>query len=234
MMVTLARNYMQKMGIKDTQYIIARHFDKGHPHIHLCFNRIDNKGKTISDKNDRYRSEKICKELTEKYGLYIAQGKEQVKDHRLKEPDKTKYEIYNAIKDTLPKCKDWNQLLDALHKQGIDVKFKHKGQTDEIQGVIFSKNGYSFNGSKVDRMYSYSKIDYLLNQNSQSQNTRPINSISQSNYKQKDIIESTLDALSGMGSMQVHGDDYEEDAFRNRIEYEEQKRKKKQQIRRKF
>ena len=49
MMVTVARDYMQKMRIKDTQYIIARHFDKEHPHIHLCFNRIDNKGKTISD-----------------------------------------------------------------------------------------------------------------------------------------------------------------------------------------
>lgn len=233
-LVKITREYMQKMGIKDTQYIVAQHLDKEHPHIHLCFNRVDNMGKVISDKNDRHRSVKICRELTEKYGLYIAQGKEQVKDHRLKEPDKTKYEIYNTIKGFLPKCKDWNQLLNALHKEGINVKFKHKGQTDEIQGVIFSKNGYSFNGSKVDRMYSYSKIDYQLNQNSQSQNTRPINSISQSNYKQKDIIESTLDALSGIGSMQVHGDDYEENAFRNRIEYEEQKRKKKQQLRRKF
>lgn len=92
-MAQIAREYMEKMGIKDTQYIIGRHFDKEHPHIHIVFNRIDNNGKTISDRNDRFRSEKICKELTAKYGLYFTGGKENVKEHRLKEPDKTKYEI---------------------------------------------------------------------------------------------------------------------------------------------
>jgi len=71
-MVQIAKEYLSAMGITDTQYIIGRHHDKEHPHIHIVFNRIDNNGKTVSDKNDRYRSEKICKELTEKYGLYFA------------------------------------------------------------------------------------------------------------------------------------------------------------------
>ena len=76
-MAQIAREYMDKMGIKDTQYIIGRHFDKEHPHVHIAFNRIDNNGKTISDRNDRFRSEKICKELTTKYGytLLVARRK---------------------------------------------------------------------------------------------------------------------------------------------------------------
>ena len=53
---------MMKMGIRDTQYIIGRHHDKEHPHVHIAFNRIDNNGRTISDRNDRYRSERVCKE----------------------------------------------------------------------------------------------------------------------------------------------------------------------------
>ena len=68
-MVQIAKEYMAKMQIANTQYIIGRHYDKAYPHIHVIFNRVDNNGKTIPDKNDRYRSEKICKELTEKYGL---------------------------------------------------------------------------------------------------------------------------------------------------------------------
>ena len=36
---------------------------------------------------------------------------------------------------------------------------------DDIQGVIFSKNGYPFSGSKIDRRFSYSKIDAALNAN---------------------------------------------------------------------
>ncbi|KAA6335871.1 hypothetical protein EZS27_015936 [termite gut metagenome] len=168
-MVQIAKEYMVKMEITDTQYIIGRHYDKEHPHIHIIINRIDNNGKTITDKNDRYRSEKICKELTERYGLYFARGKENVKVHRLKEPDKTKYEIYYAIKTTVPKCRNWKELDRELQRDGITTHFKYKGGTNEIQGVRFEKNGYSFNGSKIDRQFSFSKIDYQLQQNERVQ-----------------------------------------------------------------
>lgn len=164
-MAQIAREYMERMGIKDTQYIIGRHFDKEHPHLHIAFNRIDNNGKTISDRNDRFRSERICKELTKKYELHFANGKEQVKTDRLREPDKTRYELYQILKTEVGRCKDWDTLLGRLERQGVDVRFKYKGQTNEIQGIVFSMNGYRFNGSKVDRQFSCLKIDAVLNRN---------------------------------------------------------------------
>ena len=167
-MKVIARDYMKKMNINDTQYIIVRHYDKEHPHIHLCINRIDNNGKSITNKNDRYRSEKICKELTVSNGLYYASGKEKVKVHRLKEPDKSKYEIYHALKDLITQSADWKELQSNLQQQGISLEFKYKGNSDVIQGVIFSKNAFSFNGSKVDRECSYSKINAQLINNNQA------------------------------------------------------------------
>ena len=165
-MAQIAREYMERMGIKNTQYIIGRHFDKEHPHVHIAFNRIDNNGKTISDRNDRFRSERICKELTKMYGLHFANGKEQVKIDRLREPDKTRYELYQILKTEVGRCGNWNVLVNNLKRQDVEVNFKHKGQTDEIQGIIFTMNGYRFNGSKVDRLFSYSKIDAALRRNS--------------------------------------------------------------------
>ena len=41
-MANIALEYMEQMGIRDTQFFIARHFDKEHPHVHIAFNRIDN------------------------------------------------------------------------------------------------------------------------------------------------------------------------------------------------
>ena len=205
-MAQIAREYMEKMGIKDTQYIIGRHFDKEHPHVHIAFNRIDNNGKTISDRNDRFRSEKICKELTAKYGLYFADGKENVKEHRLKEPDKTKYEIYQALKAEIARCRDWTTLLSHLEKQNIDVRFKYKGNSQEVQGIIFEKNGYHFNGSKVDRSFSYSKIDFALQQNNrehEQQMQGAVNLVS-------NIVEATSEIANeliegGLGLFQTHG-----------------------------
>lgn len=164
-MAQIAREYMERMGIRNTQYIIGRHFDKEHPHVHIAFNRIDNNGNTISDRHERLRSTRICKELTLKYGLHMAGGKDNVKRNRLKEPDRTKYALYDIIKMEVGRCGNWNVLIANLKRQGVEVHFKHKGQTSEVQGVVFSMNGYHFNGSKVDRRFSYSKIDAALQHN---------------------------------------------------------------------
>ena len=158
-MIQLAQEYMREMKITDTQYIIVRHQDREHPHVHIVFNRIDNNGKTISDSNDMYRNEQVCKKLKEKHGLYFAKGKEQVKQYRLKEPDKTKYEIYTAVKNEIKKSRNWQQLQEQLTEKGISIQFKHKGQTDEIQGISFSKGEYTFKGSEIDRSFSFSKLD---------------------------------------------------------------------------
>ena len=207
-MVRITRDYMKRMGITDTQYIIARHFDREHPHIHLVFNRVDNNGKTISDSNDRYRSEKICKELTKQYGLYYSTGKENVKQNRLKEPDKTRYEIYEALKASIPRCKDWQQLVRELDKVGIKTKFKTKGNTTTVEGVRFRKGEYTFNGSKVDRIFSYSKIDYQLSLNArQSMQQDQAQSISATVHNSTESIVSGLGGLFDIQPASGHDDD---------------------------
>ena len=173
-MAGLALEYLSAMGIRNTQILIVRHFDKEHPHVHIAFNRIANDGRTISDRNERIRSTRVCKELTRKYRLYFADGKEQVKLHRLKEPDKTKYELYSILKSEVSRCGNWRQLATNLEKQGVEIRFKYKGSSDEVQGVVFSKNGYPFSGSKIDRRFSYSKIDAALNANRYEERQRVI------------------------------------------------------------
>ena len=171
-MAGIALEYLERMSIKDTQVLVVRHFDKEHPHVHIAFNRIANDGRTISDRNERIRSTRICKELTRKYGLYVSEGKEKVKLHRLKEPDKTRYELYFLLKSEVSRCGNWRQFAANLDKQGVEMQFKYKGKSDEIQGIVFSKNGYSFSGSKIDRRLSYSKIDEVLNTNRQEEQQR--------------------------------------------------------------
>lgn len=163
-MVGIAAEYLSGMGIRNTQFIIARHRDREHPHLHILFNRVDNDGRTVSDRNDRYRSERLCKELTVRHGLYFASGKENVKEHRLREPDKTKYEIFHALRDAVPRCRDWPELTAALRHEG-STEFRMRGGTSDVQGVVFARNGYPFNGSKIDRQFSFSKIDHALSLN---------------------------------------------------------------------
>lgn len=55
-MAEIALEYMNKIGYGNTQFLIVRHHDTDHPHIHLVLNRIDYDGNRISDRNERIRS----------------------------------------------------------------------------------------------------------------------------------------------------------------------------------
>lgn len=233
-MVGVAHEYLEEMGYGNTQYIIARHFDTDHPHIHLVINRIDNNGNRISDQNEKLRNTKVCMELTKKHGLYIASGKENVKEHRLKEPDKTKYEIYHSLKSVIPKCRNWQELNAELLKSGITTEFRKNGNTDKIQGVCFGKNGYEFNGSKIDREFSYFKINYQLNQNERLFQTalNPIN-----NNRTDDSagfsseIKTTASTLGGVIALLNPTSGYDED-YAEHLRQEAKKRKKRKKVRR--
>ena len=168
-MVKIANEYIEKMGYGDTQSLIVRHSDRQHPHLHICINRIGNKGKTISDRNEKYRSTKICRELTERYGLTIGEGKQEVNRPRLRGGDKLRYEIFDAIKAILPQSQNWKDFVAGLEQQDITTRFKTKGNTNVVQGIIFEKDGCSFSGSKIDRSCSFSRLSAAIERNSHKQ-----------------------------------------------------------------
>ena len=149
LMLKIAQDYMKLMGIENTQFIIARHFDRDHPHCHIVYNRVDNDGRTISDKNDRFRNEKVCKMLTARYRLHFSEGKKNVKFDRLRKHDQVKHYIYHVLRHEVPKAISWSELRRALRRYKIDTEFKLNRRTGEAEGVKFICNGYKFSGSRL-------------------------------------------------------------------------------------
>lgn len=166
-MVSIAKEYLQKMKIQDTQVLIVRHKDKEHPHVHIIYNRVDNEGKTIPDNFQHLKNFKISKELTLKYGMHIGQNKEKVNRQQLKGIDKLKYELHDTIKSVSQKINSMAELKQELLKQGIGMQFKYKSGTLEKQGIGFSKGKYKFKGSEIDRSLSYGKLSKQIEQQAQ-------------------------------------------------------------------
>lgn len=78
-MARLAEEYLELMGIRNTQFIVVRHHGTDNPHCHIVFNRVNFDGKVISDSNDFKRNEKVTKMLKDKYSLTYSEGKQSVK-----------------------------------------------------------------------------------------------------------------------------------------------------------
>lgn len=219
-MSEIAFEYIKAMGYENTQLLMVRHSDREHPHVHLILNRIDFNGKRISDQKERIRSTKVCRELTQKHGLYLSSGKENVKRHRLREPDATKYRIYDALVKHVPQSRSWAELTKRLKNEGIEVGFKTKGTTDTIEGVRFTMNDFTFNGSKIDRQFSYSKIDFALNKNQRNeQAASPDTTYTTSSDDSNSLLGGLFDLPDNPAT------DPEEEAFRKRMQRKKKKRK---------
>ena len=161
-MVQLVKEYMEKMGIKDTQYVIVRHHNTPNPHCHLIFNRVDNNGKRISDSNWLKRNVRVCKELKQKYGLTFGKGKSQTRTERLRPNERTRYEMANDVRSALKSSHSWKDFANNLKTCNIRAEIKFRSGTRIPQGISFTRDGTTFKGSSLDRSLSFSKIDNVL------------------------------------------------------------------------
>src|SRR5690606_35623626 len=73
------------------------------------------------------------------------------------------YQIYDTVKAGIRHSKNWAEMENYIRYRGVEIQFKYRSGTDEIQGISFSKNGQVFQGSAVDRSLSFGQIDKAIN-----------------------------------------------------------------------
>ena len=190
-MAKIAIEYMQMMGITDTQFIIVRHHNTDNPHCHIVYNRINNEGKLISDRNDYRRNEQVTKALKSRYGLTYGTDKSKTNTHKLRNAERAKYEINNAVKDALKVTGSWQKFKNELAKRGVllELVYKDKERRTKVQGIRFCKDGYSFKGTQISRDYSFGKLNarFEETENQVSAKTTPTRQYEQGSHKDEQV-----------------------------------------------
>ena len=160
----IARKYLDRLGIVNTQFSVSKHTDKAHLHLHIIANLVENTGRAISDSWIGLKGKKVAQQLTKEYGLIPAIRKDLRRTHldALSKSEAIKYKIYQAIAQNISRCRSMDELEDRLQKLGIDVLYKFKGQTREKQGISFRMGNISFKGSQIDRKYSLAGLEKIL------------------------------------------------------------------------
>lgn len=159
-MAQLVDEWLHGMGITNAQYIVARHFDKPHPHCHLVFSRIDLDGNVISAFNERIRSAAVCKEIKLRHGLTFGKSSsENVNHDRLRPIQQAIFDMKSAILSAAESSTSWTEFHDAMAVQGIEACFSFNRTTGEIRGITFAKDNCRFSGSRLSRQkLTYSKL----------------------------------------------------------------------------
>lgn len=74
--VQIAQDYMNEMGYGEQPFVVFKHTDISRTHIHLVSVGVDEDGRKISDKFEKRKSMKICRDIEKKYQLLTATDKE--------------------------------------------------------------------------------------------------------------------------------------------------------------
>jgi len=163
-MAEIAKKYLAEIGINNTQYVITKHTDKAHLHMHIIANMVDNNGNSIKDNWIGYRGKQAAQQLTQEYKLIPAVKKDLALTNlkALNATEANRYKIYAAITELLPACQNMEELQARLFKLGIEIQYKLKSGTAEKQGVSFKMGQDRFKGSKVDRKFSLGNLERTL------------------------------------------------------------------------
>ena len=217
-MAKLAKEYMGGMGIKDTQYLIVRHLETEHPHFHIVYNRVNMYGKAVDERNNYKRSDKVVKAIKDKYGLTYSPLKDKY--------EQKKPEFKTKISAAMYGCKSWEEFSRRLACAGLEVRFHDDRDTGKHIGVKFSDSDITLNGSKIDRAFTYRRLNNFFEANrkqGQQQTSIPTNqpkvTVEYAPAKHPSLIEnvvqSTAEAIGGVFNVGPGYDPAEEEFIRN-------------------
>lgn len=166
--LSLGEDYLKEMGFDDNQYIIYRHNDQSHQHIHIVANRVKLSGALVSDSKDYERSERLVRKLEKKYGLSELPNMTLEREAALtqKEIEKSlrtgnppiKSMLQYQLREALKYSTTAEEFIYQLRSRDIRPRFNISKTTGRVSGISFKYEGVIYKGSSLGRKYSWNNI----------------------------------------------------------------------------
>ena len=179
----IASSYLEGMGFTDNQYVIVRHTDRDHDHIHLVASRIKLTGECVHDSWDHRRAEALARKLEQDYQLapvqlsweversapttgemrYLYRQQEEFERHqRDTAPEPSARMKLQALADrAAADSPTMTRFLERLKAAGVEVKVKITQRTETIQGISYAVDGVAIAGNKLGKAYSWQGLQTL-------------------------------------------------------------------------
>lgn len=173
-LIQIGKDYLTGMGFDDNAYAIWQHFDAEHLHIHVLASRIKYDGSVVSDSNNYQRSEQICRELEQKYGIETVKSSKEALDRA---PSKDELEMIQRtgklsdrmlmqerVKDALSKSDTISDFIVQCKQNGVHLIFNQSESTGRVSGITYiSDDGFIAKGQKLGNQYKWANLQNNLN-----------------------------------------------------------------------
>lgn len=160
----IGQRYLASMGFHDSQYLIVRHTDTEHEHIHILTNRISYSGQVVSDSQDYQRQENLMRTLEREYNLQRvlpslecerkAPTKEEIEYSLRTQESPIRQRLQDLCDGAIQSSQSIGEYVQILHDAGVQVKAMTQKQGQKLNGLIYSIDETMMKASDLGRKYT--------------------------------------------------------------------------------
>lgn len=199
----IAKRFLDEMGYQDCPFVVVRHNDTEHQHIHIVASRITLKGEVVSDAHDYRRAEVVMRRLEEDYGLHPP-AERMITNKNNRGEVTMKNELRALIDDALSVSKNTEQFIGECRLREIYLLPHIQGK--RMSGLAFRYKKERIKGSDLGKKYAWQFLSVALNYNSDSdfdflqavkeeeeENTPQVSVLETDNRKRRELVRRLLD-----------------------------------------
>ena len=160
----IGQRYLAGMGLDANQYVMTRHADTEHEHIHLVANRIRYDGSVTSDSQDWRRQEGVMREIERDFGLQrVAPSVEAVRQAPTKgEIERavstgeasTRQRLQQMADAAIERSRSFTEYQARLEAVGVELVPVVQLGGAKLSGLVYRLDGVTMKGSDLGRGYS--------------------------------------------------------------------------------
>jgi hypothetical protein len=167
----LAERYAEEMGFARSPYVVIRHRDAEHEHVHIIASRVDVGGRVVSQEWDYYRGQVVLRDIERDHGLtpvapsWESPSRQLTRSdvQRLREGQQPFAEVVRARAiDAFRDARSWDDLQARLGQHGLRVEGKRNGLvvTDGIEACKASDVGRECSRGRLDQRFGVTYAEW--------------------------------------------------------------------------
>ncbi|MEG3437867.1 relaxase/mobilization nuclease domain-containing protein [Pannus brasiliensis CCIBt3594] len=168
----IARSFLEGMDFDGSQYVVYRHTDTEHDHVHIVASRIRiTDGTVVGDSWQYRRAESIVRGLEEKFNLLPTPSSFNRRDRSPKTGEirrqrrtgevSKRSNLQAIVKKAIEGKPTLDVFVGRLKEEGINVRLRKTGE-GKIEGISFGIDGVGFQGRQLGKDYSWPNLQTNL------------------------------------------------------------------------
>ncbi|MEG1323285.1 MAG: relaxase/mobilization nuclease domain-containing protein [Janthinobacterium sp.] len=160
----IAGRYLAGMGLDDNQYLLTRHADTRHEHMHLLVNRVRCDGGVTSDSHDYRRQESIMRAVERDFGLQQLRPSVEAPRRAASRGEieaglrtgiaSTRQRLQQLCDAAITGCGSFTAFMQRLAAAGVALVPVTQRHDSTLAGLSYRLDGVLMKGSDLGRGYS--------------------------------------------------------------------------------